>query len=102
MASTYSNSLRLELMATGEKNNTWGTINNTNLGTLLEEAIAGWVDITHNDAASYTLVATNGAADEARNAVVNISGALSAVRNVVCPTKEKPILSATQPLEVSV
>lgn len=89
MASTYSDKLRLELMTTGEKSGSWGTITNTNLGTLLEEAICGYVSVTHSDAASYTLVATDGAADEARNMVVNVAGTLTAARNVVCPTKEK-------------
>ena len=31
MASTYSSDLKLELITTGEKSGTWGTITNTNL-----------------------------------------------------------------------
>lgn len=89
MASTYSDKLRLELMTTGEKSGTWGTITNTNLGTLLEEAICGYVSVTHDDSASYTLTTNDGATDEARNMVVNVAGTLSQARNVVCPTKEK-------------
>ena len=34
MASTYSSDLKLELMTTGEKSGTWGTITNTNLQQL--------------------------------------------------------------------
>ena len=41
MASTPSTSLRLELMATGDQSGTWGDTTNTNLGTLLEQAITG-------------------------------------------------------------
>jgi hypothetical protein len=89
MASTYSDKLRLELMTTGEKSGSWGTITNTNLGTLLEEAVCGYVSVTHNDAATYTLTTNDGSSDEARNMVLNIAGALTAARNVVCPTKEK-------------
>jgi len=40
MPSTYS-SLKIQLMATGENNTTWGDITNTNLGTAIEEAITG-------------------------------------------------------------
>ena len=42
MASTYSNSLRLELIATGEQAGTWGSTTNRNMGTLLEQAISGY------------------------------------------------------------
>ena len=88
MASTYSTSLRLELMATGEKNGTWGTITNTNLGTLLEQAIGGFVTVNIADA-NYTLTTQNGGSDEARNAVVKITSALTAQRTVTVPAVEK-------------
>jgi len=90
--STYSDSLRLELMATGEKSNTWGGITNTNLGTLLEQAIAGVGSVTHNDSADYSLTTANGASDEARNAVLVVGGTLTAARNLICPAQEKVYL----------
>lgn len=39
--------------------------------------------------ANYTLSTANGSTDEARNMMVNMTGALTAGRNVVCPTAEK-------------
>jgi len=39
MASTFSNNLRIELIAVGEQANTWGGTTNNNLGTLIEGAI---------------------------------------------------------------
>ena len=44
MASTYSSDLKLELMTTGEKSGTWGTITNTNLQQL-EQAVSGYIAI---------------------------------------------------------
>ena len=88
MPSTYSSRLRLELMASGENPGTWGTTTNTNLGTLLESSIAGRAAVSMTDA-DYTLTANNGSADEARNMILNISGALTATRNVICPTVSK-------------
>jgi hypothetical protein len=41
MATTYSNNLRLNLIGTGDQAGVWGVTTNTNLGTLLEAAIAG-------------------------------------------------------------
>jgi hypothetical protein len=45
--------------------------------------------VTHDDTANYTLTATNGATDEARQMVLEIGGALTANRNAVVPTSEK-------------
>ena len=42
MSSTYSTNLALELIGTGDQAGTWGTTTNTNLGTLIEQAISGY------------------------------------------------------------
>jgi hypothetical protein len=89
MASTYSPNLRLELITTGEQQGTWGSTTNTNLGTLLEEAIGGYISVTVTDGADTTLTTSNGSADQSRNMVINLAGALTATRNVICPAIEK-------------
>jgi hypothetical protein len=88
MPSTYSPSLKLELIASGEQSGTWGATTNTNLGTLLEQAITGVVAITMVDA-NYTLTSYNGISDEARNAVLVVSGTLTASRSVIIPSFNK-------------
>lgn len=90
MASSYSSSLRLELIGTGEQSGTWGDTTNRNLGTLLEQAIAGYSTVSMTDA-NYTLSVNNGTSDESRAAVLNItsSASLTATRNVVCPSVSK-------------
>lgn len=88
MASTYSPSLRLELIGNGEQSGTWGTTTNTNLGTLIEQAITGVQTITMSNA-NYTLSSFNGASDEARNAVLVVTGTNSAIRNIIAPAQEK-------------
>jgi hypothetical protein len=95
MASTYSTSLKLELIGNGDQSGTWGTTTNNNLGTLLEQAIAGVETITMFNT-DYTLTNYNGAADEARNAVIIVSGTNSAVRNVVAPAVEKVYIVSNQ------
>ena len=89
MASTYSPNLRLELIGTGEQQGTWGSTTNTNLGTLLEEAIGGYVSVAVTDGADTTLTTVNGGADQSRNMTINLTGALTAARNVICPAIEK-------------
>jgi redox-sensitive bicupin YhaK (pirin superfamily) len=88
MPSTYSTSLRLELIGNGEQAGNWGNTTNTNLGTLIEQAITGVASITMLDATT-TLVSGNGVSDEARNAVLVLGGALTATRNLIVPTANK-------------
>lgn len=88
MASTYSSTLRLELIGTGEQSGTWGVTTNNNLGALIEQAITGYQSIAMTDA-NYTLTALNGTVDQSRNAVVQMTGTLTASRNVIIPAVEK-------------
>lgn len=85
---TFSTSLKLELPGDGQQTGTWGQTTNKNIGTLLEQAITGVQTITMFDA-NYTLTNLNGTPDEARNAVLVITGVNTAVRQVICPTVEK-------------
>ena len=88
MPSTYSPSLKLELIATGEQPGTWGVTTNTNLGTLLEQAITGVQSIVMTDV-NYTLSDLNGLSDEARNAVLVVTGTNTTTRAVVAPLVNK-------------
>ena len=88
MATTYSTSLKLALIGDGDQSGIWGQTTNTNLGTLIEQAITGVVSITMFDA-NYTLSNFNGISDEARNAVLVVGGTNNAVRDVIAPLVEK-------------
>jgi hypothetical protein len=88
MASTYSPSLRLELIGDGDQSGIWGQTTNNNLGYLLEQSVAGVIAITMTDA-NYTLSNFNGVVDEARNQVLIVTGTNTAVRNLVAPLVEK-------------
>lgn len=89
MASTYSTNLRLELIGTGDQQGTWGITTNRNLGTLLEEAIGGYTSVTVSDVGDTTLTVADGTSDQSRNMVINLTGTISAARNVICPAIEK-------------
>jgi hypothetical protein len=91
VASTYSPSLRLELIGDGDQSGIWGQTTNNNLGALIEQAISGVVAITMADA-NYTMSNYNGVVDEARNQVLVVAGALTATRNLVAPLVEKTYL----------
>ena len=88
MASTYSPSLKITLMGDGDQSGLWGQTTNTNLGTLIEQAITGVQSIVMADA-NYILTSFNGVTDEARNAVLVVTGTNSAVRDLIPPVVKK-------------
>ena len=89
MASTYSD-LKIELIATGEQSGSWGTTTNTNLGTAVQEAITGRAEANFASDADLTLgyTDTNGA-QVFRNLILNVTGTISATRNLIVPTIDK-------------
>jgi len=89
MASTYSTNLALELMGTGDQPGTWGNTTNTNLGTLIEQAISGYVTQAITDGADTTITIPNGATGVARNMYIECTGTLTANRNLVVPANKK-------------
>ena len=94
MASTFSK-LKFELIGTGEQDGTWGITTNTNLGTAIEEAIAGRANANFGSDVDLTLTLTNTATTQvARHYVLNVtsSGSLTATRNLIVPSIEKPYL----------
>lgn len=85
MASSYSTDLKLELMVTGEKDNQWGDITNTNLN-LLQQAIAGYQEISIAGGAQTTALAmTDAAISNARNAVIKFTGTITGNQVVTIP-----------------
>ena len=95
MASTYSPTLRIELIGNGEQAGTWGTTTNSNLGSLIEQAITGVQTISMGDA-TYTLTAFDGAPDESRNAVLVLGGTVTSPQNLIAPSVEKVYIISNQ------
>jgi len=85
MASSYSTDLKLELMVTGENAGTWGDITNTNLN-LLQQAIGGYQEVSiAGGAQTTTLLMSNAALSNARNAVIKLTGAITGNQVVTVP-----------------
>jgi len=86
MASSFSTDLKLELMVTGENAGTWGDKTNTNLN-LVQQAIAGFQSISiAGGAQTTTLVMSNAALSNARNAVIKLTGTITGNQIVTVPT----------------
>jgi hypothetical protein len=87
--STYSTNLALELIGNGEQAGNWGQTTNTNLGTLVEQAISGYTTQAITDGADTTLTMTQGASATARNMYIELTGALTGARNLIVPSNKK-------------
>ena len=83
MASSTSSDLKLELITTGEKAGTWGTITNTNL-QILEQATSGY--LTQSIASSdLALSLSTFAVSDGKNLYYKFTGTLAANRTVTMP-----------------
>ena len=88
MATTFSSLLRVELIGTGDQSGTWGTTTNRNLGTILEDAIAGTANISVT-LGNVTLSSNDGTQDQSRNMILNVTGTPGVTRNIVAPKSSK-------------
>jgi len=82
MASTHSTDLKLELMVTGENAGTWGDKTNTNLNCI-QQAIAGYEQVTLSSGGTLALAMTNATLSNARNMVIKFASA-SIASSTVC------------------
>lgn len=88
--STYTPSLGLELITPGSQAGLWGNTTN-NTFNLIDQAITGVTPLSFASASGTTQTLTdfNGAEDQARAAVLNITGTASGPNTVVIPNKQK-------------
>jgi hypothetical protein len=79
-------------MGTGNQDGTWGTVTNTNLGTLIEQAISGYVTqaITDGSGANTTITMPDGTTGVARNMFIEMTGALTfSTTSLIVPANKK-------------
>ena len=88
MPSTFNNALRIEEIADGEQAGIWGATTNNNLGNLLVQAITGNTAVSVT-AGNITLTSLNGVTDEARSAVLVVSGTPGTTRVITIPSASK-------------
>jgi hypothetical protein len=89
MSSTYSTNLALELIGTGDQAGNWGSTTNTNLGTLLEQAISGYVTQAVATGTDTVITIPNGSTGVARNMFIELTGTGGASTNLIVPVNKK-------------
>lgn len=83
----FSPLLGLALPTTGDLAGTWGTTVNSAITSLLDSAVAGTTTLSTD--LDVTLTTTDGVANQARNAILQFTGARTALRTVTAPAKSK-------------
>jgi len=84
----FSPLLGLALPTTGDLSGTWGTTVNDSITSLIDSAVAGTTTLSAN--ADVTLSTTNGAANQARNAIILWTASNGATtRNITAPAQSK-------------
>lgn len=86
---TYSTNLAITLPADGEFAGTWGQVTNTNLGTLLEQAVSGYVTQAVSTGTDTTITIPNGATGVARNMYIELTGTGGTNTNLIVPANRK-------------
>ena len=89
MASSTSSDLKLELITTGEKSGTWGTITNTNL-QILEQAASGYISLAVGSG-DVALSLANHATANGKNLYYKLTGTLNANRTVTMPDSSERV-----------
>ena len=88
MTINYTSLLGLAQPVTGTESGTWGTVVNDEITALVEQAVAGGTSISVT-AGNVTLTDTDGASNQARNAILLITGTPGTSRNVIAPSSSK-------------
>tara|TARA_R110001599_G_scaffold30557_3_gene102698 strand:+ start:185 stop:1405 length:1221 start_codon:yes stop_codon:yes gene_type:complete len=89
MASTFTTNIRLEKQGDGENPNSWGTILNSNVIDLVDQAVAAYQIVSVSGTTPLTLTQVNGATDQSRKAILSFDGTLTAETSIIIPSVNK-------------
>ena len=83
MASTYTTRIRLTQQGDGDNPNSWGTVLNNGVTSLVDDAIAGYTTVELGANATVTLSAVDGGSDIPRNAFIETNGTVGGAHTTI-------------------
>ena len=83
MASTYTTRIRLTQQGDGDNPNSWGTVLNNGVTSLVDDAIAGYTTVELGANATVTLSAVDGGSDIPRNAFLETNGTVGGAHTTI-------------------
>lgn len=96
MATNYTSLLGFALPTTGELAGTWGQVVNDSITQLVEDSVAGTATVSVTSG-NVTLTTTgSGAANQARCAIIRITGTPGTAREVIAPSQSKAYIVINQ------
>lgn len=90
MTTQYTSLLGLALPVTGELSGSWGDVVNDSITGLLDSAVSGATTLSAD--ADVTLTTTDGAANQARQAILLWTATGTVTRNITAPARSKAYL----------
>ena len=81
MASTYTTNIRLTKQGDGDNPNTWGTVLNNQVISLVDQAVAGYTTVSIGANATVTLSAVEGGTDKPRQAFLEVQGTVGGAQS---------------------
>ena len=88
----YTTRLKMNKQATGANANTWGSVLNTEVFSVVDQAVAGYANVTLTGASLVSLSVDDGAVSRGRNAILELSGTLTSNTNIVIPSASRAYL----------
>lgn len=91
MVATYTPNLRLTKQGDNDNPNSWGDVLNAGVIALIEDSIAGLeeIDVTGTSDVNIATTTANGSVDDARHAILKLTGVIGNNINLIVPTVEK-------------
>lgn len=89
MVASYSGNNRFTKQGDNDNPNTWGDILNSQVIELIDEAFSGVLEVDITGSSNVTLTSNNGSSDQSRRAVLELTGAVGADIDVICPSNDK-------------
>jgi len=83
MASSYTSRIRLNKQGDGDNPNSWGTVLNDGVISLVDDAIAAYTTVEIGANATVTLSAVNGGSDVPRSAFLEVKGSVGGTNNTI-------------------
>ena len=83
MAASYTTRIRLTQQGDGDNPNSWGTVLNNGVISLVDDAIAGYTTVALGANATVTLSAVDGGSDVPRNAFIEANGTVGGAHTTI-------------------
>jgi len=93
----YTSRIKMNKQATGANANTWGSVLNTEVFSVADQAIAGYTSVSVDVSGAIVLSVTDGAVSRGRNKLIELKGTLASAKvfEVPAASREYTIINST-------